>query len=128
MGAETDRAELAAALEKVGERVKKELLQRRVRKELLQIWCKQTLDFMQSVLVEQEMALESAEDTYREALNIKDWGDDEEKVLSRLKRKVELRREHLASQRLQVMRFEKSAATLLELFKCDENSTKNDTN
>ena len=119
MGAETDRAEFKAALEKVRERV---------RKELLQIWCKQALDFMQSVLVEQEMALESAEDTYREALNIKDWGDDEEKVLSRLKRKVELRREHLASQRLQVMHFEKSAATLLELFKCDENSTKSDNN
>ena len=119
MGAETDRAEFKAALEKVRVRVKKELLQ---------IWCKQALDFMHSVLAEQEIALESAEDTFKEALNIKDWGDDEEKVLSLLKRKVELRKERLEYRREQVNRFEKRKATLFELFKCDENSTKSDSN
>ena len=70
--------------------------------------------------------MESAEDIYKEALKNKDWGDDEEKVLSLLKRKVELRKEHLEYQRLQVMRFEKSKAILLELFRCDENSTKSE--
>lgn len=117
MEAKMNTAEFEAALEKATERAKKELLR---------TWCEQAIGFMQSVLVEQEMALESAEDTYREALNIKDWGDDEEKVLSQLKRKVELKKEHLEYRREQVRRFEKSKAILLPVFKCDEKSTKSD--
>ena len=119
MEAKMNTAEFEAALEKATERAKKELLR---------IWCEQAIGFMKSTLVDYETDVEGAEYIYNEALKNKDWGDDEEKVLSRLKRKVALKKEHLEYRREQVRRFEKSKAILLPAFKCDEKSTKSDNN